>query len=91
MGRRGLRTLHFVHAVRNFVGIFHDVIGVVRDFVRVFLNSVCGLPNFAYAAHNSHIGFRRIWVDNDSVGSGKLDGQFAYPLCAQWSPYRCEP
>ena len=74
MGRSGLRTLYLVHAVRNFICIFHYVAGVVRDFVCVLLNSVCGLRHFfcslrhfAYVAHNRYIGFRRIWVDNGST------------------------
>ena len=65
MGRSGLRTLYLVRVVRNFVCIFHDVAGVVRNFVCVLLNSVCGLHqffcglrDFAYLAHNRHIGFR---------------------------------
>ena len=74
MGRNGLRTLYLVCVVRNFICIFHDVADVVRNFVCVLLNSIrglrqffCSLREFAYLAHNRHIGFRRIWVDNYST------------------------
>ena len=91
------RTLYFVRVVRNFVCAFHDVAGVDRDFVCVLLNSVCrlrelfcGRRNVTYLARNGHIGCRRIWVDNDSAQSGKLDGWFAYLLCAPQSPCKSE-
>ena len=76
------RTLYLVHAVRNFVCAFHNIARVDRDFVCVLLNYVCGLRNVAYLIRNGHIGFRRIWLDNDSAQSGKLDGWFAYLLCS---------
>ena len=93
------RTLYFVHVVRNFVCVvhnfgraFHNVTGVDRDFVCVLLNSVrglrelfCGLRNVTYLARNGYICFGRIWVDNDSARSGKLDGWFSYLLCAPQS------
>jgi hypothetical protein len=46
----GSRTLYYIYVVRNFVCVLHKF--------------VCVLRNFVYVARNSHIGYRRIWVEN---------------------------
>ena len=87
---------NFVCTFHNVVGVDHDFVCVLlnsicgfREFSCGLLNSVCslrelscGLRNVAYLSRNGHIGFCRIWVENDSAQSGKLDGWFAYLLCA---------
>ena len=67
------QTLYFVHTIRYLVCV---LFGVLRKLF-------CVLRNVANLSRNGHIGFRQIWVQNDSAQSGKLDGWFAYLLCAQ--------
>jgi hypothetical protein len=66
-GSRRPRTLYFFHVTCNFVRVVRNFVRVVHYFVCVLLYSACVIRDFAYVACHRRIGFRGIWVENDSA------------------------